>query len=418
MLFQGPCIKQDCYCPNVGKCENYVYTIDLNRLVANGTHKGQHNREYFFALVVTNNAGLFNIEHMDILADDSPPKEGVIKEGDVGTPDIDFTSEDEIIITWSGFIDHESGVKFYVVAIAPECLSGDDLLYTSDRRSMPYHSMIQQTEETSAKFTLDEDGFYRSSVLAYNNAMEPSKVACSDGFVRDSTKPTISNVAIKYSKTSEVLACDSHGPWLIRSDLRRIPLPLTDMCAERCAKTPSFPFLETLVIDPESNYDTDIADDMCLPLPNYTDNWYIYIPSNKLDISWIAGDNRTQIRSEEIGFASDLTTAISPDMEAYMPVNGHSRYHKNHEGIDAGRPFYVSIRVTNKANIANVVSVGPVIIDETPPEYVDGLNVSIDKFADKIFCSWRNDSFVDTEQKKVVDFVIFRIGTPKVYSAV
>ena len=354
---------------------------------------------------------------MDILADDSPPEVGVIKEGDVGTPDIDFTSEDQIIVTWSGFIDHESGIKFYMVAVAPECLAGEDLLYSSDKKLMPHHSMIKQTDETSAKFTLDEDGSYRSSVLAYNNAMEPSNVACSDGFVRDSTKPTITNLVIKQSKTSEVLACDSQGPWLIRSDLKRIPLPLTDICVERCAKTPSFPFLGTLVIETENNNDTDVADDMCLRLPNYTDNWYIYIPSNKLDISWVAEDNEAQIRSEEIGFASDPSTAVSPDIEAYLPVNGHSRYHKNHEGIDAGRPFYVSIRVTNKANTARVISVGPVIIDETPPDFTDGLNVSVDRFADKIYCSWRNDSFVDTEQKKVVDFVIFRIGMLIFFSA-
>ena len=392
-----------------------MYTIDLNALVANNTHKGKHNREYFFTVVVTNNAGLINIEHMDILADDSPPERGVIKEGAAGTPDIDYTGDDEIIVSWSGFIDHESGIKFYMVAIASECLSKDDLLYSFDKKVMPYHSMIHQTDEPSIKFRLDEDGFYRSSVLAYNNAMEPSKVACSDGFSRDSTKPTISNLTIKHSKTSEVLACDSQGPWLIRSDLRRIPLQLTDTCAERCIRTPSIPFLETLIIEMENNNDTDIADDLCSRLPNYTDNWYIYIPSDKLDISWVAKDNETQIRTEEIGFASDPSTIVTPDIEAYVPVNGHSRYHKNHEGIATGRPFFVSVRVTNKANIENIVYIGPVIIDETEPTYTGGMNVSVDKLDDKIYCFWRNDSFIDTEQKKVVDFVIYRIGMSIIY---
>ena len=211
-FIQVPCIKQKCYCPSIGKCENFVYTVNLNKLVANGTQEGQHNREYFFTLIVTNNARLVNIEHLDILADDSPPVEGVIKEGDIGTNDIDYTSEDEIIATWSGFIDHESGIKFYRVAIAPGCLTVEDLLYSPNKKVNTYHSMIQETEETSTKFTLEEDGFFRSSVLAYNNAMEPSKVVCSDGFYRDSTEPTVNNIAIKHSKVTEVLACDSHGP--------------------------------------------------------------------------------------------------------------------------------------------------------------------------------------------------------------
>ena len=166
------------------------------------------------------------------------------------------------------------------------------------------------------------------------------------------------------------------------------------------------------MIETENNNETDIADGMCMRLPNYTDSWYIYIPSSKLDISWVSQDNETQIRSEEIGFASDPSMALSPDIEAYKLVNGHSRYHKNHVGIDAGRPVYISIRVTNKANKACIISIGPVVIDETPPDYIDGLQVLVNKVDDKIYCFWRNDTFVDTEQKKVVDFVIFRIGKP------
>jgi hypothetical protein len=42
---------------------------------------GNHNRNYNFTLKVTNNAHLFNIEHVDILVDDSPPEVGVLFEG-------------------------------------------------------------------------------------------------------------------------------------------------------------------------------------------------------------------------------------------------------------------------------------------------------------------------------------------------
>ena len=44
-------------------------------------HEGDHNREYFFTLNVTNHAMLSYIKHLDILVDDSPPEKGVVLEG-------------------------------------------------------------------------------------------------------------------------------------------------------------------------------------------------------------------------------------------------------------------------------------------------------------------------------------------------
>ena len=57
------------------------YTIPLNKLVALDKHNGDHNRNYYFKIKVTNNAMLVNTEHADILVDDSPPEPGTVKEG-------------------------------------------------------------------------------------------------------------------------------------------------------------------------------------------------------------------------------------------------------------------------------------------------------------------------------------------------
>ncbi|XP_052235488.1 uncharacterized protein LOC127847524 isoform X3 [Dreissena polymorpha] len=70
-----------CYCPMIGKCEHFNYTVDLNKLHILGTHMGNHNRNYYFTLTATNNAGLSNTESIDILVDDSPPEPGVVFEG-------------------------------------------------------------------------------------------------------------------------------------------------------------------------------------------------------------------------------------------------------------------------------------------------------------------------------------------------
>jgi hypothetical protein len=70
-----------CYCPKVGACEVFNYTVPLNKLVADNKHLGDHNRNYYFTIKVTNHAMLSNIEHVDILVDDSPPEPGVVYEG-------------------------------------------------------------------------------------------------------------------------------------------------------------------------------------------------------------------------------------------------------------------------------------------------------------------------------------------------
>ena len=82
-FFQTSCINYavPCYCPDIGPCELFSYSIDMNKLVGNNRNIGNHNRNYYFTVKVTNNALLSNIEHIDILVDDSPPEIGVVFEG-------------------------------------------------------------------------------------------------------------------------------------------------------------------------------------------------------------------------------------------------------------------------------------------------------------------------------------------------
>lgn len=70
-----------CYCPTVGDCEMLKYSIPLHSLIAKHKHIGDHNRNYFFTIKVTNYAMFTTTEYMDILVDDSPPETGVILEG-------------------------------------------------------------------------------------------------------------------------------------------------------------------------------------------------------------------------------------------------------------------------------------------------------------------------------------------------
>ena len=82
-LFQFDCPGvAPCFCPIIGEdCEKQRYSIPLHGLVSKFKHLGDHNRNYFFTVTVTNNAGLATVEHLDILVDESSPQAGVILEG-------------------------------------------------------------------------------------------------------------------------------------------------------------------------------------------------------------------------------------------------------------------------------------------------------------------------------------------------
>ena len=53
-----------CYCPSIGLCEIYAYTVQLDGIILNDTHEGDHNREYHFTFEVMNEAHLTTIERV------------------------------------------------------------------------------------------------------------------------------------------------------------------------------------------------------------------------------------------------------------------------------------------------------------------------------------------------------------------
>ena len=118
--FQKSCqdSKKDCYCPKHGECEIRNYSLDLSKILS----AGQHNREYYFTILATNNAGLRSVQHLEVLVDESPPVNGTVKEGLPWESDMDFTATERISISWNGFIDHESGISHYEIFLRRGCL--------------------------------------------------------------------------------------------------------------------------------------------------------------------------------------------------------------------------------------------------------------------------------------------------------
>lgn len=169
-------------------CERSLHTIDMSKLMNSNTSKGLHNREYFFTFVVTNNAFLRTVDHVDILVDESVPVKGIVREGASGENDIDFTQDNKTFISCNGFIDHESGINLYRIALSPWCLRYDELVNSLENDSI----VSVNTSENSVLMYFPREAIIITSVIAFNNAGEPSDVACSDGIMYDTSPIEIS----------------------------------------------------------------------------------------------------------------------------------------------------------------------------------------------------------------------------------
>ncbi|XP_067660107.1 uncharacterized protein, partial [Haliotis asinina] len=382
--------EPDCYCPSVGPCEFQNYTLDLGRttLKANNTNTGQHNREYYFTLFITNGAMLKSFAHLDVLVDESPPVVGIVQEGSIDGPDIDYTSEGHVLISWRGFIDHESGIRYYIVGLADKCLSIDELKQTNTS-----HAIIQKAPTNSLSLVFPKEGRYFTSILAVNNALEPSDVICSDGITFDHSPPIIENITLHQASSLPSLQCMFDQAWLINSNLTMAWIPMMQVCQERCHHNPDthlrFPIVYGSYIDNET------ADSLCRDLP-YLNETVVYVPFHKFVLTWSLTENESQIRDSFIGFGYDASTYNKPDLANYKPTHGKTSLHSHETGFDSRTEFYIFIKTENKAGVSSVATLGPVMIDDTPPEVHGSLVPEI--VGDHIRVTWTNHTFSDPEE--------------------
>ncbi|XP_062620625.1 uncharacterized protein LOC134282208, partial [Saccostrea cucullata] len=398
---------ENCYCPKVGVCEKALYSVKFNSLIKNNKQNGHHNREYFFTVKVTNNAMLVSISRTDILADDSPPVSGNAMEGEIGSQEIDYTCNREIIVRWSGFIDHESGIKKYRIGFNDKCLSREDLLHNNHATLLSY---IYETNEQQIKVRADHPGLYFTSVIAYNYAMEASEVACSNGITYDISPPKLYNIILEHAKTTEGIACYNRTPWLILQNFTAVKLEMTQACQKICNESSKeFPLLENMFYVKQEHFnDTSYADSICKNLGIYFKNIKVYIPSDTISLSWNVTDLETQIHDILIGFASTKSQSETPDILSFTPAKRLQSDKRLHSALDSGTPFYITIKATSKAGLETSATIGPVVIDDTPPLYRGGVNIVLgDKFA---FVAWTNETFVDEEQDEPISMVLFKIG--------
>ncbi|XP_060552014.1 uncharacterized protein LOC132713433 isoform X3 [Ruditapes philippinarum] len=400
-------LTDSCYCPDIGKCEDFKYSIPLNKLVHANKHIGNHNRNYVFTIKVTNNAKLWNIEQVDILVDDSPPEIGVVYEGSVGTQDIDYTSDDSFIVRWHGFIDHESGIKEYRLGLADICFDNSNQLLNDSDLISEFTTVLHT--ETSIRLKANFTGKKYVNLIAINNALEPSNVACSDGITKDNVAPSIRNISIEHGKWSESITCLQGNAWLLTSDLRKERLPDSTECTKRCANdTLESAILELLpnVAGPLNN-DTDIGDFLCKKLPRHTYDTIIYLPNDRIVLNWDIAKGLAQIEDFTVGLSQTSGHSSALDIMDFEPTNGKQFFHMHHIGVGSGDLFYIHVKAISKAHKEAVSVIGPIMIDETPPYFKETPSVTIS--GDKLLVGWKDDSIFDLEQNEKINQIFFQI---------
>ncbi|KAK7493717.1 hypothetical protein BaRGS_00015046, partial [Batillaria attramentaria] len=395
---------EHCYCPSVGECEVQQHIFTFTSLVSNNTNDGQHHREYYITITATNHASLHSRQMIDILIDESPPTVGVVLEGlsDDDRAEMDFTSSDVVHVRWHGFLDHESGILLYRVVLADRCLTDEEMDAADNATEVEGDNM--------ATIRFPSEGRFFTSVVAYNGAMQPSRVACSDGIVLDKSPPLLRNVSAIHARAGRSISCTKPDqPWLLNANLTRVRLAKTNECVSLCSGNTSHVSSDHLPLSSDDTLDEEVSDDLCRRLPMTTEDDYIILPSDYLRLTWAFEDEESEMEEYHVGMGRDRTTASAPDLLPFTPTHGHHSYHARHSGLGHGAVFFVFLRALSKAGLQVQLTLGPVIIDVTPPDVTQLLTAEVD--GDFLVTKWNKHVFKDSEQPAGVEFdVTYRVG--------
>ena len=323
-----------CYCPVIGNCSLKSYNIDLNGDIATGIH----NKEYCFWVEAINKAMLRHEEVVKILIDDSPPEVGVVIDGPLGSPDIDFQAGNVLHWHWRSFIDHESGITMYLYALGAHCFSRDELEnVTSDERVLHFG----ETEHEHTSFGVPGPGTYHLSVIAFNNALDPSEAACSSGIVVDHSAPQLKHIHLPMARTQSSIACSHNSSiWHITPSFTAQPLPNVAECQHHCHKTVDVSLFyqeihwsnnRTIIYPPKQQ-----SEKLCDLLPTFQPEQGIFLATDNIELSWQFEEPESQVNDFFVGSSTNRNNSLMPDIIDYKRTHNKTHFKCSHCGIGEG----------------------------------------------------------------------------------
>ena len=327
---------------------------------------------------------------MTVTVDSSPPLSGQVIDGIVGQMDIDSQQSNTIRAYWLGFQDPESGIRYYKYSVASSCLTKAN--FTSDK------STIYKTSSQSCDFiTATGPGTYYVSVIAYNNALESSAVACSDGVAVDNTPPTIEKISVSHLRSTPGIIKEAKGNevWIIDDNrLRQRLTGLESVCSAHAL------IVKDISIYPLSTTNVSLPTTATL-CPYGPSSLYFYTQINQyVFVSWEGSDKESGIQDYEVGLGRNQYED-PPTVLNFRSTHGIPHYFQLMSRLPEGLEYFVIIEAINKAGIKAKKAVGPIIVDMTAPRFTGKLEVSryIQKKA--ILISWTSSTFVDPEDSSL-----------------
>lgn len=133
----------------------------------------------------------------------------------------------------------------------------------------------------------------------------------------------------------------------------------------------------------------------CGQYPAYSPPVYTTVDT-VLNISWSASDN-VGIRGYKFGLSRSPNISEPIDILPLQTTAGHSHFTAHSPELVSGNEFYVHVVATDLAMQETTASVGPIVIDTSPPKLNGSL--FIQQIEQLVMVWWEDDTFADEEDK-------------------
>ncbi|KAH3774481.1 hypothetical protein DPMN_175863 [Dreissena polymorpha] len=177
----------------------------------------------------------------------------------------------------------------------------------------------------------------------------------------------------------------------------------SSICTTNSTISPIADYLQTKLA---ASTNSDTAEFLCKTLNLYTDQTVIFLPNDYIFMQWDIENGNSQIEDFYVGFGSSPTEREYPNILDYKSSDRKLNFRHQHEAIGSTELFYIFIKAVNKAGITSVATLGPILIDETPPLWRSIPNVSID--GEKVVFGWEAGTFFDEEQTGPINQIVFQ----------
>ncbi|KAL3873929.1 hypothetical protein ACJMK2_037006, partial [Sinanodonta woodiana] len=405
---------EKCYCTPFHGCYHKHFQVKPEIVVSeagkgglfqNGS-KGLHDGDYYFQVIALNGAFHRTVKTMKLTVDTSPPHQGIVHEGFLGSPEVDYQNILEIHAYWDSFFDKESGIMFYRYGFGKSCITKEHFL-------LDYNGHVQliETYETKASYQAPEEGTYYITVAAYNHALDSSTPVCSDGVTIDTTSPIIKELKVERMRIRPMLVTSSADSrvWYISKDRELYSVPDADSTCRNKASSISEQVLKQFPVKRYANGTSKSVSSTiaCIAGPLRQIIGTLTALHN-LTMSWKTESGPGGVFDYEVGLSS--TNTMFPDRMDFFSTKQHANVLIQDPNLLTGERFYILIRTTSKSSVMNIQVFGPFIVDTTKPT-LNG-EISVHLRGQYLEASWSGDTFIDEEDSSPLTFQ-FAIGHDK-----